>query len=87
MLLEPLDKPIVKGAKTRSLHLQKRLETKDHPGNLKVSFLFSSMHVPAEKAGTDQIEGCNSRDTTDVLCEHLWFFLSPKQSGLKSDFW
>lgn len=56
MLLEPLDTTMRVGdAETRSLLSAERTEDKRPSWELEVS--FSSMHVPAEKVGTDQTEG------------------------------
>lgn len=49
----------------------------------KVFFLFfSSMHVPAEKAETDRLEGYNSRGVTDILFENLWSFTKGQGSQI-----
>ena len=80
MFLEPLDTTIVGDVETRSLLSAERTEDKRPSWELEV-FVFSSMHVPAEKVGTDQTEGCNSRGMTDILERIFGSFLSPKHSS------
>ena len=54
MFLEPLDTTIVGDVETRSLLSAERTEDKRPSWELEV-FVFSSMHVPAEKVGTNTI--------------------------------